>query len=314
MFSFLSVGWGLIADIDIESERLRAIGGQRFTIWSVHRLISLRTYKGRVSYIPASKEMISRLNKNRENMNGDYNNQHLSSGPGMRHSKSYNTVLDCPECKGDSSGNCEACDIEFGEVLSLETTNGGDFRPRLDSWYSVGSRRSAYFSTHESIYQSVHENNSVASGNGSPEDYITHHPMYGPASTIPAITTPVPSTWTTLEGDFVMVHAAYQTHLGSDCYFATSSDLNDGIIWLCIIKAGVSRAQLLSFLLGLSSGTHIPADNANGYIEMVPCTAFRIEPIGSQQGHLTVDGESMEYGPIQGEIFQGLANVIVPVQ
>jgi sphingosine kinase len=39
MFSFLSVGWGLLSDIDIESERLRAIGGQRFTVWSVARLI-----------------------------------------------------------------------------------------------------------------------------------------------------------------------------------------------------------------------------------------------------------------------------------
>jgi len=39
MFSFLSVGWGLISDIDIESERLRAIGGQRFTLWSIARLI-----------------------------------------------------------------------------------------------------------------------------------------------------------------------------------------------------------------------------------------------------------------------------------
>lgn len=36
-FAFLSIGWGLISDIDIESERLRAIGGQRFTVWSVAR-------------------------------------------------------------------------------------------------------------------------------------------------------------------------------------------------------------------------------------------------------------------------------------
>lgn len=52
IYSFLSVGWGLLADIDIESERLRAIGYQRFTIWSVARLIGLRTYHGTVSYLP----------------------------------------------------------------------------------------------------------------------------------------------------------------------------------------------------------------------------------------------------------------------
>lgn len=39
MYSFLSIGWGLLSDIDIESEKLRAIGGQRFTVWSLARLI-----------------------------------------------------------------------------------------------------------------------------------------------------------------------------------------------------------------------------------------------------------------------------------
>lgn len=48
MFSFLSCGWGLLSDIDIESERLRAIGGQRFTVWSLARLLTLRTYGGKV--------------------------------------------------------------------------------------------------------------------------------------------------------------------------------------------------------------------------------------------------------------------------
>lgn len=39
VYSFLSVGWGFIADIDIESERLRMLGSPRFTIWSIARLI-----------------------------------------------------------------------------------------------------------------------------------------------------------------------------------------------------------------------------------------------------------------------------------
>lgn len=38
-FSFLSIGWGLMADIDIESERLRAIGEARFVVWGVIRAL-----------------------------------------------------------------------------------------------------------------------------------------------------------------------------------------------------------------------------------------------------------------------------------
>ena len=40
VFSFLSVTWGLLADIDIESERFRSLGGARFTVEAVARLIS----------------------------------------------------------------------------------------------------------------------------------------------------------------------------------------------------------------------------------------------------------------------------------
>lgn len=35
----MSIGWGLLADIDIESERLRMIGEARFTVWALARVM-----------------------------------------------------------------------------------------------------------------------------------------------------------------------------------------------------------------------------------------------------------------------------------
>uniref|UniRef100_A0A182NM59 YegS/DAGK C-terminal domain-containing protein n=1 Tax=Anopheles dirus TaxID=7168 RepID=A0A182NM59_9DIPT len=316
MFSFLSVGWGLISDIDIESERLRAIGGQRFTVWSVHRLISLRTYQGKVSYLPA---LVSQTNGG----GGGLGPAHHHNGVGtLKHSVSYNTTLNCRDCRGllgqdggGTIGSCDACDTNFSDVLSLETgTNLDSFRPRIDSWYSATSRKSTYFSTVDSVYESDKASNDDplqtgggANGGGGVAPLVQ---MYGPPSRLPALTAAVPDSWQCIAGEFVMVHAAYQTHLSTDCYFAPESNLNDGIIWLLIIRAGVSRSQLLSFLLGLSSGTHIPVQ-ANEHIQMVPVTAFRIEPAGTN-GHMTVDGEKVECGPIQGEIFPSLAKVMVP--
>lgn len=40
MYSFLSFGWGLMSDIDIESEKLRSIGEIRFTVWALWRIAS----------------------------------------------------------------------------------------------------------------------------------------------------------------------------------------------------------------------------------------------------------------------------------
>lgn len=89
LFSFLSVGWGLLADIDIESERLRAIGGQRFTVWSVARLIGLRTYKGKVSYLPCNK--VPSL----ENVgNGKIYRKDYAAENTLSHSRSYGDELD----------------------------------------------------------------------------------------------------------------------------------------------------------------------------------------------------------------------------
>ena len=41
VYSFLSVTWGLLADIDYESEKFRAIGEARFTLQAIRRIIGL---------------------------------------------------------------------------------------------------------------------------------------------------------------------------------------------------------------------------------------------------------------------------------
>lgn len=51
--SFLTFSWAFIADCDIESERLRYLGTLRNDIWAVWRIINLRTYRAKFSYLPA---------------------------------------------------------------------------------------------------------------------------------------------------------------------------------------------------------------------------------------------------------------------
>ena len=46
-------------------------------------------------------------------------------------------------------------------------------------------------------------------------------------------------------GEFVLVQAAYQSHLATEVFFAPAAKLDDGCIWLAIIKAGISRHHLL---------------------------------------------------------------------
>ncbi|XP_024940800.1 sphingosine kinase 2 isoform X3 [Cephus cinctus] len=291
MFSFLSVGWGFLADIDIESERLRVIGGQRFTVWSVARLIGLRTYKddGKISHSRSYGDELDRI---------------LRYGS-VRESRSYHDALDS-NSNGAESGSNDFDDEDevITESLSLETEKQS--RHRLDSFYSATSRKSTYFSAGAmSSYHSVNESDGI----GQCAENTDNRIIYGPPGKTPALTAQLPSTWIQIKGNFVMVHAAYQTHLAQDCFFAPRARLADGVIWLLIVRAGITRANLLQFLLGLSSGTHLTCSG----VEMIPVQAFRIEPeVNGPIGHLTVDGEEVDYGPLQAEVFPSLATVMTP--
>ena len=51
-YSFLSLAWGLVSDVDIESEKLKFLGAIRFDLYALILISLLRTYKGRFSFIP----------------------------------------------------------------------------------------------------------------------------------------------------------------------------------------------------------------------------------------------------------------------
>ncbi|KAJ9566441.1 hypothetical protein OSB04_002407 [Centaurea solstitialis] len=52
-FSVLMLAWGLIADIDIESEQYRWMGSARMDFYGLQRILRLRRYNGCISFVPA---------------------------------------------------------------------------------------------------------------------------------------------------------------------------------------------------------------------------------------------------------------------
>ncbi|NWZ60940.1 SPHK1 kinase, partial [Haliaeetus albicilla] len=199
VFSFLSVAWGLVADVDIESERLRRLGPARFALGTAARLLALHTYRGRLSYLPA--------------------------------------------------------------VPRSATADAADTSPP-----------------------------SPSSPPGGPVDDL-----------LVPLGQPVPPSWVTLEGDFILVLAIYQSHLGAELVAAPRARPDDGLIHLCYVRAGVSRGALLRALLAMTrGGGGGGTDAAAGPpLSRVPARAFRLEPL-TPRGVLTVDGERVEYGPLQG--------------
>lgn len=58
VYSFLSVAWGFIADVDIGSERFRWLGSMRFDIYGFWKLLRLKRYNGRLTIYGESGEIV----------------------------------------------------------------------------------------------------------------------------------------------------------------------------------------------------------------------------------------------------------------
>lgn len=56
-YSFLTLSWAMIADVDIESECIRWLGESRFDLWAVLRVLTMRKYRGRLSYLPSDRSI-----------------------------------------------------------------------------------------------------------------------------------------------------------------------------------------------------------------------------------------------------------------
>ena len=54
----LLFNWGMIADIDIESEKYRRLGETRFIIGAISCILKKRSYRGKVSYLPKETELL----------------------------------------------------------------------------------------------------------------------------------------------------------------------------------------------------------------------------------------------------------------
>lgn len=234
--SILSVGWGLLADIDIESESLRFLGGFRFTVWGVVRTLGLRRYRGRLSFLPYQQGWAS---------------------------KRPNSFL------SDEGDNEVKKDVD---VLEETTTK---------------------------VQQDLQQ------------PYI------------PDLSDPVPTSWTTIEDDFIMVYSGNVTHMAADCFLAPSSRLDDGVMWLLFLRGkNISRRRAAQFLLALNHGKHVDLP----YVTLIPVQAFRLESLAGREeeetrcprggvrkrksGVMTIDGELVDTDIIQAHILPSCLTVM----
>nr|XP_033815880.1 sphingosine kinase 2 [Geotrypetes seraphini]XP_033815881.1 sphingosine kinase 2 [Geotrypetes seraphini]XP_033815882.1 sphingosine kinase 2 [Geotrypetes seraphini]XP_033815883.1 sphingosine kinase 2 [Geotrypetes seraphini]XP_033815884.1 sphingosine kinase 2 [Geotrypetes seraphini] len=281
-FSFLSVAWGFISDVDLESEKYRHMGSARFTLGTAVRLASLRTYRGRLSYLPATDGHRPISRSITLAANGSLANI-------RQHAPLHRTISDmglCEERNVVTKRNSPTSVTDTGELPSFEASPSPAFLDS-DSFTFDTAPGAPPSATHSAEFTNTRQ-------------------MYGPLDNLLVpLDEPVPQDWVTLEGDFVLVLAIYQTHLGADLFMAPFASFGEGLIHLFFVKAGISRAAMVRLFLAMERGSHFEYP----HFTHMPVRAFRLEPL-THKGVMTVDGERVEYGPIQGQIHRRLCNLI----
>ncbi|CAM9303527.1 unnamed protein product [Ectocarpus fasciculatus] len=128
----------------------------------------------------------------------------------------------------------------------------------------------------------------------------------GAGSDSSAAVAPALEGWTSVEGEFILADMTQTSHIAHDMPMAPHSRLGDGLMDLFFIKKGASRFAMIQMFLAMEKGGHISP--------RFPCIswhrvrAFRIEPLTSS-GRLTVDGELVDYAPLQQHVWRKAANV-----
>lgn len=266
LFSFLSLAWGFVADVDIESEKYRHVGAIRFLMGTLVRLASLRVYQGRLSYLPvkeAPKPPKGSINANQ------------------------------PPSTPQHPSLCSSLPCQFIPKHPPDS-------PKQSSNYGCISTNSNY--------NTMAKSSSSAITNKRPETQDDNKTTVAVDSLLPDLDQPVPEGWTVVkEEDFVLVLAIYQSHLAEDLWTVPGAMADDGLIHLFYVTAGISRPALLRLFLAMERGAHLAYDCPHLVYEKVK--ALRLEPI-SPQGMITVDGEMVEYGPVQAQIHPGMARLI----
>ena len=116
---------------------------------------------------------------------------------------------------------------------------------------------------------------------------------------------PVPSDWVVIEDSFVFFTATLLSHLDANTIVHPEGHFGEGVIQLAMMRSGATRMDLFEMLGNAAE----PIDHGPK-LEKIKVKAFRLEPL-TDKGILTVDGERVDYGPIQAQILPAASRVML---
>lgn len=113
-----------------------------------------------------------------------------------------------------------------------------------------------------------------------------------------------PSEWVVIDDEFVFIWAMNTAWAAYDMNVTPHAKINDGSMDVLIMRKGTPRLEILQALWRCGRGKHLDLP----HLEYYKVRAFRLEPL-TERGILVVDGEPVDYSPIEVEVIPNLARI-----
>lgn len=242
-FFFLAFSWGIIADVDFDSETMRWLGSFRFTVTAVKKIIKLKLYKGKLEYILDDEWEAKESNLCTPNCKhcceSGLKSFHAlrSMGPtSPRTEKNLESLLESKSgsASKEENGTKEEEPVEANQELKEETNEekekleekeGEKGKDELKEQSNVDEKSKKSASTIDF---------SVDASHGPAFKYIGENP------------TEKEQNWVTLEAeDFVSVSIGNVTHINHDMISTPYAHWSDGKIDLSYIRR-VKKTQMVN--------------------------------------------------------------------
>ncbi|KAJ2145407.1 hypothetical protein IW136_000994 [Coemansia sp. RSA 678] len=243
-YGFLSLTWGLLGDVDIESERMRWAGSARLDLYATLRLMNLRYYGGRLHYLPAA-------------VTADDSDNDEEQSEGEREAKFKAEALARKDAAVHGSTHSSATN------LGQSNNQGADMAWGLPAPnYSSPLVRQSPKLLPDALTPVI-------------QPAVTLHPTLTAGIQLPVKPGSLSSRWRTIEGPFAQIIATNVPWLSADFLACQRARISDGAIDI-VYSGDVSKWNILPYMATSIKGTHM---NTEG-VTHVRARAFILEPTG----------------------------------
>jgi len=301
--SFLSFAWGLVADVDILSEGMRYLGEARLTVAGVYYLVKKKYYYGTLRMKLAEGEFEYCHNHELIQFMKEQANEASEA------KRDLGTAGSAPiDATGSSRGENDDSNSDpppspppAPSSSSSPSSSAADKSPEggENIWQDVPSSKG------KGVWQEVDESgavkNALNSGGGSSSSTNSSVEDVDLAADTGS---EEGDGWVTIDGKFIMIWAVQTSHATTSIYSGPGVRLDDGLFTIAVVQR-MSRFDMLKLLLAMDAGDHVHHPK----VKLYKCSSFSLEP-RTEKGIFSLDGEVVEYGPIQAKVLPSAARVL----